>query len=208
MDLTLQKIPPTYHVFRQEMEQMSYTWAFLVSWGPTKYAWQVLHKMYILFLMIPMYYLYMKGPSFGGYGFWSGKSAPDICSTITSVDSHFWTSSTEKMQECELIILREFDSFMTGIMSLVYLFVLGKMICWFVTGIQKTSVHAYQTMIQTIRQSHSSNHKNGEQSERIVEERIVITDGNLRRSLRRSISKEKNGLSSSKEDFRMIKLET
>jgi len=180
------KITKLVNVLQNDIEQISYTWSTIMSWTPVRIILQLFYKMYLLFVAMPMFYIYINGPAIGNFGFWRGKSLPDICSTITKVDSHFWTSSNEKMYECELIVFREYHSFMVGILSIVYLLVLGKMICWILGSIQRSTHQAYYGIIHSI--SQRSLNKN-----EFLEEKIIITERipfKRRNSIRKSLPKD------------------
>lgn len=84
--------------YTSQLEEMSYTWSWLFSWPPIRMLGSVVYKVYLLLFAIPLFYLFLHGPSLGGFGFWEGKSFPDICSMITKVDSRVWMSSVENVQ--------------------------------------------------------------------------------------------------------------
>ena len=93
------------------------------------------------------------------------------------------------MQECELILFRQFNGFMVLFISFLYLLLLGRIVCWITGSVQRTSLHAYQNVWSSVR----SNHNNGQ----VIEERIIIRRSNsLKRSnsLRRTPSLEAAGV--------------
>ena len=56
----------------------------------------------------PLYMLYRKGPFINGFGFWSGKENPEICSQLTNMDSIHWINND---YECIKLIHRHYESF-------------------------------------------------------------------------------------------------
>lgn len=78
------------------------------------------YSIYCVIFAVPLFYLWAKGPSFAGYGFWGGKSYAEICSHITSVDVDFWRQSVDNMIKCEGIINDKWDVFLTGCTSILY----------------------------------------------------------------------------------------
>ncbi len=185
-----QNIVADLHSLQDDILELSDTWFTILQWEPIRIVVQFFYKIYLIVVAIPMFYLYMNGPSIGNIGFWSGKSLPDICSTITKVDAHFWTSSSEKMQECEIIVFREYHAFMVGMLSIIYIFILGKMICILLGSIQKSTHQAYHGIVATISQRALSRND-------ILEERIIIKEGtpSVRRNFKRSLSKEHTDIS-------------
>src|SRR5437762_10585381 len=88
----------TLSTFRTEMEEWSYTWSTMLSWGPLRWMSQACYRTYVLLVAMPMFYIYLNGPSLNGWSpFWAGRSMGDICSSITKVDSHHWMSSDQNM---------------------------------------------------------------------------------------------------------------
>jgi len=51
----------------------------------------------------PLVGLYMHGPTLMGYGFWEGRSLPEICSTLTGVDAIYWATEAQSAQCTELV---------------------------------------------------------------------------------------------------------
>lgn len=60
------------------------------------FAYNILNDIRKFFFVALFRILYLTGPSFGGYGWWEGKSEPDICSALTNVDSQHWIENPEK----------------------------------------------------------------------------------------------------------------
>ena len=84
--------------FHSDLQEMSRVWSWFLSISPVRGMAMIIYKAYVLFIAIPMFYVYLNGPSLGGFSpFWTGKSLPDICSSITKVDSKFWENSDEQV---------------------------------------------------------------------------------------------------------------
>lgn len=81
----------------QEIQEMSRLWDWLYSFSLIRSVAMVIYKIYLFVIVIPLFYIYVNGPSFHGYLFWGGKSLPDICASITKVDAHFWTATTDSV---------------------------------------------------------------------------------------------------------------
>ena len=60
------------------------------------------------------------GPGVDSVGFWRGASDADICARLTHTDSSLWI---ENQAECAAIILKDFESWVTLINTVVYVFV-------------------------------------------------------------------------------------
>ena len=72
----------------------------------------------------PLQILYLKGPSFGSFGFWNGKSYADICSQLTNVPSSTWESSYVLQDECKNLIEKNFNSFYISLLSIYYFYIM------------------------------------------------------------------------------------
>lgn len=56
-------------------------------------------------ILRPLELLYLHGPDLGGYGFWNGKTLPEICSSLSGVGASFWQRHSF---ECQAIVQRRF----------------------------------------------------------------------------------------------------
>jgi hypothetical protein len=81
----------------EEIQEISRLWNWLLSFSLIRSVALIIYKIYLFVIVIPLFYIYVNGPSFHGYLFWGGKSLPDICASITKVDAHFWTSTPDSV---------------------------------------------------------------------------------------------------------------
>jgi len=51
------------------------------------------YSAYSVFILKPLRKIYEYGPEFRGFGFWAGKTAPQICATLTGNSEIFWISN-------------------------------------------------------------------------------------------------------------------
>ncbi len=65
--------------------------------------------IYTIIFVLPLTLLYLQGPLLAGFGFYQGRTLIDICSTITNVNSEFWTQNIGK---CSDIIYVHLNSFL------------------------------------------------------------------------------------------------
>ena len=56
----------------------------------TGYVWQGMQQVYEAVVLAPLARLYLYGPAWGPWGFWSGLDLPAICTQKTHVSSAFW----------------------------------------------------------------------------------------------------------------------
>lgn len=82
------------------------------------FVW-VMYRIYMFLFVTPLFYFYLNGPSFVGYGFWGGKSHPEICAGLSYETPEFWARETNKL-DCEEKILRNFGSWMTSLFIITY----------------------------------------------------------------------------------------
>lgn len=88
------------------------------------FLWKQTKESFRFIFYYPLQTLYLKGPSYGNFGFWNGKSSSDICSQITNVPSSLWESSQLLQNECKDLIQKNFNSFYVTIISIFYFYVL------------------------------------------------------------------------------------
>jgi hypothetical protein len=69
-------------------------------------------------IAVPLKFLYFRGPSLDGYGFWESLPPEEICTRLTNVDAHFWVSSESARAACDGLIERKFDAFMVGCLGI------------------------------------------------------------------------------------------
>ena len=67
----------------------------------------VLWRFFRDFVHFPLACLYLKGPRFGNYLFWSGLDAPSICAQLTEFSALHWA---ENPAQCEQMIDRKVTS--------------------------------------------------------------------------------------------------
>lgn len=95
------------------------------------------NQTFEILLSYPLQKLYLKGPNPLGLGFWAGKPAQDICSTITGSPSYFWETH---INECLNIISTHFESFMLTISILMYIIFLFMIFCGVISNSFNMSV--------------------------------------------------------------------
>jgi hypothetical protein len=66
----------------------------------------------------PLRTFYFVGP------YWHNAPIPEVCFRMTNVDSKFWSSSADHMQECNDLTERQFRSFDATVMTTLYFTVL------------------------------------------------------------------------------------
>lgn len=104
--------------------EISQRFYWLMGFGPLNWIWQGLYRIYFYLMIFPMYYLYLYGPALQGYGFWNGKTYPQICSSLSSVhDDQFWATDGNR-QKCEEMILQHFSAFVSLITFFFYMLML------------------------------------------------------------------------------------
>lgn len=87
--------------------------------------YQFFYKIYLYFILAPLFYLYINGPSFLGFGFWKGKKFSEICSEISGVkDTLFWEISIENQLKCKELIYTQFYSICILIIIIIYFIIL------------------------------------------------------------------------------------
>jgi hypothetical protein len=91
---------------------------FILSFGRYIYDFLVLN---------PLKNLYFDGPTILGVGFWEKLPQKDICSRITGVSATFWDKSDASI-ECEDLLLRKFDTFLVGLSTFAYVWIMYKLL--------------------------------------------------------------------------------
>ena len=77
----------------------------------------------------PLSYLYLNGPSVGGYGFWEGQTPSDICAYFTHVGAYHWDKNPT---ECQSLIDRHVHAFVIGVVA-VLVVMLGMHVAYWLT---------------------------------------------------------------------------
>ena len=77
-------------------------------------------KVLDVFIRAPLIALYWHGPPLGGYGFWHGTPAADVCAALTRMPASFWESSLDAVTECAILRERHFTSFYVVVSVSVY----------------------------------------------------------------------------------------
>lgn len=72
---------------------------------------------------LPIWVMYLKGPSFFGVGFWENKDFDEICSELTRVSNQHWQHAAD---ECRALIYQRFASFLVMFYVTVYFMVFWK----------------------------------------------------------------------------------
>jgi hypothetical protein len=90
-------------------------------------------RIYNSVIIQPLQRLYLFGPEFMQFGFWSGKTPSEICQSVTTYSESFWLANAD---QCEDIIEKKFLSFRVTVEVIVYFAILyqlaknGSKICW------------------------------------------------------------------------------
>jgi hypothetical protein len=71
----------------------------------------------VLLVEQPFMRLYMRGPRFGGYGFWEGRSPPDACAEITGVSAGHWYAN---QAECHALLYQRAMGWVLCIYTAIY----------------------------------------------------------------------------------------
>ena len=85
------------------------------------FAVMLLNGLLYYMLIMPLETLYFRGPTIGGFGFWNGALAPDICHALNpNLPSFTWIMTPENTQVCQNLINRKFDNFLRMTMICLY----------------------------------------------------------------------------------------
>lgn len=86
-----------------------------------KGIYNIFYKIYLYLILGPLFYLYIHGPSFLGFGFWRGKKFAEICSELSGIkDTSFWELTQENQLKCKEIIYNQFYSIYILIIIITY----------------------------------------------------------------------------------------
>ena len=91
----------------------------------------MLRWLYTHLILWPFFALYLHGPRLAGYGFWAGRPAVDICSTITGVPSHLWVQNQDA---CMALLYREAEAVLISLTVVLWFYFLISM-CLFLQGV-------------------------------------------------------------------------
>ncbi len=80
-------------------------------------------------LRFPTQQLYLKGPSWGSWGFWGGRAPEDICHILTGVDSEFWVSSESAQWKCMEMIDRQYMGYTILFVHLCFILLISVFLC-------------------------------------------------------------------------------
>ena len=107
--------------------RQAHTWADAVS-NTAVGGWvcKVGSTLYDTVFVRALARLYLYGPALGGYGFWEGREAEDICASITGNRADFWKDHPE---ECSSILDRKFYSWLVVFEVVLYFVVMYKGAC-------------------------------------------------------------------------------
>lgn len=78
--------------------------------------------LYTWIVELPLWFLYVNGPSIGGWFFWEGRNSYDICASLTVMPSDFWKGPNALA--CETLVYNHFRTYMTLLICVVYFFTL------------------------------------------------------------------------------------
>ena len=130
-----------YYSQFEEIEEISddinfihFVWEWLMSITIIRYLFSFSRKLYIIFIFIPLFYLYLNSPSIWGIGGYSGQSYEDIChSIIGQLSSSFWAENEDNRKECINLILKRFNNILTGLIGIIYIIILIRLIFWLIS---------------------------------------------------------------------------
>src|SRR5690606_17115624 len=88
-----------------------------VAGAATLTVWRLPRAVYDRAVVTPIYRLYRNGPALHGYGFWRGAPSPEVCASLTNVESKFWT---EHPHECETLIGKEVEAYVVLMETVIY----------------------------------------------------------------------------------------
>jgi len=88
---------------------------------PLWFSHPLMRRIIFTCVELPLLYVYMFGPSMGGYGFWEGKQLDIICSELTAVPQEHWT---ENIDVCETLVTHKFNSVLVAVYFVLYIFAL------------------------------------------------------------------------------------
>lgn len=91
---------------------------------PMRWASSLVYNTYFYLILNPLANLYLRGPSIHGYGFWSGKTMPEICAELTNVPSEFWERNP---LECQDLVSHQFESFVVAVETVIYIVLLYRL---------------------------------------------------------------------------------
>ena len=80
-------------------------------------------------ILNPLENLYFGGPTVLGVGFWEQLPKKDICSRLTGVSATFWQGPSA-ITECEELIDRKYQTFLTGCFTATYIWLLYRIISY------------------------------------------------------------------------------
>lgn len=131
---------------QQQINELETLWAQANSFMVLNAFLQFSYRLYMLFIVIPMYYLYVNAPSFGPVGGYGGRNNYEICQQIaqfkTSVD--FWNATEQNRLECKVMLMKNFASFMAVVNVLLYVLLLYTLVK-LITSMFQYSVAAVST---------------------------------------------------------------
>ena len=71
-------------------------------------------------VLYPLEQLYWNGPRLlSHFGFWQGKSLPEICSSLTGVAESHWTVSDANELQCSEMAQRKYGAFLITMGTMV-----------------------------------------------------------------------------------------
>ena len=94
-------------------------WVWINQIQPFKFFISLFLKFYTLFFVLPLFYLWAYGPSFGKYGGIGGQPHEFVCSHLAGMSPEFWKKNEK---ECSLLVLNHFLQFLTFGNVFLYVF--------------------------------------------------------------------------------------
>ena len=127
----------------------------LITIQPFKFFFGFFMKLYVLFIVIPLFYFWQYGPGYGKFGGMGGDPPEVICSRIQGMSPAFWEAN---MKECYQIVAKNFSEVLSLVSVFIYVFLLKiiteKIFSFFVEKIKQIlTTRDRQQQRRTIRSS-------------------------------------------------------
>lgn len=145
----------------------------------------IIYSIWMNLIFYPVKLLYLNGPSFGNYGFWSGKNLSDVCGELTLVKSSFWEANDANRNECIDLIERKVNGICVGVVFALTCYVFFKIFntfCFrfFVLAPFLNKIDKLDNIINTIHSIYNENELKKVIKKAITAEMVLISDTNCK----------------------------